>query len=96
MAYFKLQFLTTKQVCEKFWESIDNGELSVSMFNPQRNSSKLSNYLSPDKNRFSKISTSIENTDNTSKYRYSGRVNQKINFTNSEFSYGNNRRSIKA
>ena len=96
MAYFKLQFLTTKQVCEKFWESIDNGELSVSMFDPQRNSSKLSNYLSPDKNRFSKISTSIENTDNTSKYRYSGRVNQKINFTNSEFSYGNNRRSIKA
>ena len=59
MAYFKLQFLTTKQVVEKFWRSIDNGELSVSMFDPQRNSSKLSNYLSPDKNRFSKIGESV-------------------------------------
>ena len=96
MAYFKLQFLTTKQVCEKFWGSIDNGELSVSMFDPQRNSSKLSNYLSPDKNRFSKISTSVENTDVSSKYRYSGNITKKINVTNSEFSYGNNRRSIKA
>jgi hypothetical protein len=96
MAYFKLQFLTTKQVVEKFWRSIDNGELSVSMFDPQRNSSKLSNYLSPDKNRFSKISTSIENTDVSSKYRYSGKVNEKINFNNTEFSSGNTRRKIKA
>ena len=96
MAYFKLQFLTTKQVVEKFWRSIDNGELSVSMFDPQRNSSKLSNYLSPDKNRFSKISTSIENTDVSSKYRHSGKVNEKINFNNTEFSSGNTRRKIKA
>ena len=96
MAYFKLQFLTTKQVVEKFWRSIDNGELSVSMFDPKRNSSKLSNYLSPDKNRFSKISTSIENTDVSSKYRYSGKVKEKINFNNTEFSSGNTRRIIKA
>ena len=96
MAYFKLQFLTTKQVVEKFYRSIDNGELSVSMFDPHGNSSKLSNYLSPEKNRLSKISTSIENTDISSKYRYSGKINEKINFNNTEFSFGNTRRKIKA
>ena len=96
MAYFKLQFLTTKQVVEKFWNSIDNGELSISMFDPQRNSSKLSNYLSPDKNRYSKISASIENTDNTSKYRNSENINKKINYSNSESNFGNTRRKIKA
>ena len=60
MAYFKFQFLTTKQVVEKFWESIDNGELSISMFDSQKKSSNLSNYLSPEKN---KLSTTIKNTD---------------------------------
>ena len=56
MAYFKCKFLTTKQVCEKFWKSIDSGELSSSMFDSNkvsaRNSgtaSKLSNFLSPEK-----------------------------------------------
>ena len=63
MAYFKLQFLTTKQVVEKFWESIDNGELSISMFDPQKNSSKLSNYLSPEKNGYSKLNNKIQNTN---------------------------------
>ena len=63
MAYFKLQFLTTKQVVEKFWESIDNGELSISMFDPQKNSSKLSNYLSPEKSGYSKLNNKIQNTD---------------------------------
>ena len=63
MAYFKLQFLTTKQVVEKFWESIDNGELSISMFDPQKNSSKLSSYLSPEKSGYSKLNNKIQNTD---------------------------------
>ena len=46
MAYFKLKFLTTKEVCEKFWKSIDSGELSKEMFEPNRfsaSASKLSN-----------------------------------------------------
>ena len=38
MAYFKLKFLTTKEVCEKFWKSIDDGELPISMFDPNRKS----------------------------------------------------------
>ena len=54
MAYFKLQFVTTKQVVDKFWKSIDNGELSIAMFNNQRNMSKLSNYVSPAKNKMTK------------------------------------------
>jgi len=37
MYYFKLQFLTTKEVCEKFWKSIDKGELPISMFDSKRN-----------------------------------------------------------
>jgi hypothetical protein len=81
MAYFKLQFLTTKQVCEKFWKSIDSGELSKSMFDSQRLSgtaSKLSNYLSPEKNKYS-ISLSNENTESTAK-------NLKNGFT---FKFGN-------
>ena len=72
MAYFKCKFLTTKQVCEKFWKSIDTGELSSSMFDSNkvstRNSgtaSKLSNFLSPEKYRFSKFSE--QNTDFTMK-----------------------------
>ena len=36
MSYFKLQFLTTKEVCEKFWKSIDRGELPISMFDCNR------------------------------------------------------------
>ena len=70
MAYFKLQFLTTKEVCEKFWKSIDSGELSKSMFEFQRFSgtaSKLGNYVSPEKNRQSKFSLSNENTESTAK-----------------------------
>lgn len=46
MAYFKLKFLTTKEVCEKFWKSIDSGELPKEMFEPNRfsaSASKLSN-----------------------------------------------------
>ena len=36
MSYFKLQFLTTKEVCEKFWKSIDNEELPISMFDSNK------------------------------------------------------------
>ena len=72
MAYFKLQFVTTKQVVDKFWKSIDNGELSIAMFNNQRNMSKLSNYVSPAKNKMTKINNLNEN------------INRKINFTNNE------------
>ena len=85
MAYFKCKFLTTKQVCEKFWKSIDSGELSSSMFDSNkisaRNSgtvSKLSNILSPEKNRYSyKNSFSNENTEYTAKNygKIKGRIN---------------------
>ena len=102
MAYFKLQFLTTKQVCEKFWNQIDNGELSISMFDQRTsgNSLKLSKFLSPEKNRKSKISNiSNENTEMSfkDKFRFSGNtsingVSRKINFGNSE----RGRQSIKA
>jgi len=94
MAYFKLQFVTTKQVVQKFWNSIDNGDLSISMFDPQRNSSKLSVYLSPEKNRLSKISNSNETTEYT-KYRNSVNL-KKLDFSNSEFNIGRARRSVKA
>ena len=70
LAFFKLKFLTTKEVCEKFWSQIDSGELSASMFEFNRNSatsSRLSNYLSPEKNRGSKNSLSNENTEYTAK-----------------------------
>ena len=47
MAYFKLKFLTTKEVCQKFWKSIDSGELPKEMFDPNyrfsASASKLSN-----------------------------------------------------
>ena len=105
MAFFKLQFLTTKQVCEKFWNQIDKGELSISMFD-QRNSvdsSRLSKFLSPEKNRKSKISMSNENTEISSKdkFRFSGNtmnnnINRKINFSGNEISVGKTRQSIKA
>ena len=84
MAYFKMQFVTTKQVVDKFWKSIDNGELSISMFTNQRNSSKLSNYVSPTKNKMTKINNSIEN------------INRKINFSNNEITVGKVRHSYKA
>ena len=82
MAYFKLQFVTTKQVVDKFWKSIDNGELSIAMFNNQRNMSKLSNYVSPAKNKMTKINSLNEN------------INRKINFTNNEIN-GKMRQSYK-
>ena len=94
MAYFKLQFVTTKQVVDTFWKSIDNGELSISMFTNQQNSSKLSNYISPDKNRMSKISTSIGSSE-FSKIKNSGNINKKINFSNSEINIGKIRQSYK-
>ena len=82
MAYFKLQFVTTKQVVDKFWKSIDNGELSIAMFKNQRNKSKLSNYVSPAKNKMTKINNLNEN------------INRKINFTNNEIN-GKMRQSYK-
>ena len=96
MAYFKLQFLTTKQVVDKFWESIDNGELPISMFDPQKNSSKLSNYISPEKNRYSVISSSNEDTEISSKYRNFRGINNKKNNPNIEVDIGRTRRSYKA
>ena len=96
MAYFKLQFLTTKQVVDKFWESIDNGELPISMFDPQKNSSKLSNYISPEKNRYSVISSSNEDTEISSKYRNLRGINNKKNNPNIEVDIGRTRRSYKA
>ena len=96
MAYFKFQFLTTKQVVDKFWESIDNGELPISMFDPQKNSSKLSNYISPEKNRYSVISSSNEDTEISSKYRNFRGINNKKNNPNIEVDIGRTRRSYKA
>ena len=88
---FKLQFLTTKQVCEKFWNSINNGEISISMFDPMRKSttSKLIEIVSPEKLRLSQITLSNDNTNYTNKFRYSTSVNRKMNFSNSEFSFRN-------
>ena len=92
MPFFRLQFLTTKQVCEKFWKQIDTGEISVSMFEPFRNSgniAKLSNFLSPEKNTQSKISMSNDNTEYTVKNSkfggFSSRFNSKgMSSSNSE------------
>ena len=91
MAYFKCKFLTTKQVCEKFWKSIDTGELSSSMFDSNkvstRNSgtaSKLSNFLSPEKYRFSKFSE--QNTDYTMK---NNGKNKGIIYSNSDAYFKN-------
>ena len=88
---FKLQFLTTKQVCEKFWNSINNGEISISMFDPMRKSttSKLIEIVSPEKLRLSQITLSNDNTNYTNKFRYSTSVNRKMNFSNSDFSFRN-------
>ena len=113
IAFFKCKFLTTKEVCEKFWKSIDTGELSSLMFEPNgfstRNSgnasSKLSNFLSPDKNRFSKFSNknsnSNENTEYTAKNlkNYSGLgKNKGMSYSNSEANFknfGDSRHSYK-
>ena len=81
MAFFKLQFLTTKEVCEKFWKSIDEGELSASMFEFNRNSgtsSRLTNFLSPEKNRASRMSLSNENTEYST--GYTPALKQKMGF----------------
>ena len=88
---FKLQFLTTKQVCEKFWNSINNGEISISMFDPMRKStnSKLIEIVSPEKLRLSQITLSNDNTNYTNKFRYSTSVKRKMNLSNSEFSFRN-------
>ena len=99
MAYFKLLFLTTKQVCEKFWKSIDNGELSASMFDAVRSSgttSKLGIYLSPSKNSYSN-----ENTDFSGKFSKNGGYTNKLglkgfaNSTNQNY-LKNNKQTYKA
>ena len=88
MAYFKLQFLTTKEVCEKFWKSIDNGELSASMFDDVRASgkaAKLSNYLSPSKNSYSN-----EVTDYSGKFSKNGGLTNKLGMKGSSGSSSQN------
>ena len=79
MPLFKYQFLNTKQVCEKFWESIEKGQLPSSMFN-DRNSltiSKLSNIVSPEKkSRIEGRNISKENTEISGSN--SGYINYKI------------------
>ena len=103
MAYFKLQFLTTKQVCEKFWKQIDNGELSSSMFDPPMRysvtASKLKNFLSPEKNRQSKFSMSNENTEFTAKHNnlggYSGKFGNKEMSNSTSESYLKNTREVR-
>ena len=92
MAYFKFKFLTTKQVVEKFWKSIDTGELSSTMFDSNkvsaRNSgtaSKLSNFLSPVLNRQSnKMSISNENTEYTAKNYGNNGKNRGMIYSNSD------------
>ena len=103
MAYFKLQFLTTKQVCEKFWKQIDNGELSSSIFDPPMRysvtASKLKNFLSPEKNRQSKFSMSNENTEFTAKHNnlggYSGKFGNKEMSNSTSESYLKNTREVR-
>ena len=92
MAYFKFKFLTTKQVVEKFWKSIDTGELSSLMFDSNkvsaRNSgtaSKLSNFLSPVINRQGyKMSFSNENTEYTAKNYGNNGKNRGTIYSNSD------------
>ena len=48
---FKYKFLTTKEICQQFWKSIEIGELPISMFDPNKNSGpRLISFFSPDKN----------------------------------------------
>ena len=100
MAYFRVKFLTTRQVNDKFWHSIDIGELPISMFNPNRFSgtafsgtAKLSNVLSPDKNlkdgRFSKFSLSNGDTE------YSMRPSNKNKYGDDRKKYSNSVRNMK-
>ena len=99
MAYFKLQFLTTKQVCEKFWKQIDNGELSSSMFDPPMRYSVTASFLSPEKNRQSKFSMSNENTEFTAKHNnlggYSGKFGNKEMSNSTSESYLKNTREVR-
>ena len=58
---FKYKFLTTKEICQQFWKSIDIGELPISKFDPNRNSgSRLISFFSPNKNyQNEKLSNSV-------------------------------------
>ena len=48
---YKYKFLTTKEICQQFWKSIEIGELPISMFDPNKNSGpRLISFFSPDKN----------------------------------------------
>jgi len=48
---YKYKFLTTKEICQQFWKSIEIGELPISMFDPNKNfGSKLISFFSPNKN----------------------------------------------
>ena len=48
---YKYKFLTTKEICQQFWKSIEIGELPISMFDPNKNSgSRLISFFSPEKN----------------------------------------------
>ena len=37
MSHFKLKFITTKEICQNFWKSVDKGELSISLFDSNKN-----------------------------------------------------------
>ncbi|MBP3802028.1 MAG: hypothetical protein J6I85_08450, partial [Clostridia bacterium] len=103
MAFFKCKFLTTKEVCEKFWKSIDTGELSSLMFEPNgfstRNSgnasSKLSNFLSPEKNRFSKFSNKNSNSNENTEYTNKNSKNSSGFGKNKKMSYSNSESNFK-
>lgn len=85
---YKYKFLTTKEICQQFWKSIEIGELPISMFDPNRNTgSRLANFFSPDKNyqneKFTKSflsnednrvtgSKSVKNMNETKQYNRSG------------------------
>ena len=78
MAYFKCKFLTTKEICEMFWKSIDKGELPISMFDVNKNSDSNSKFYTPKKvfndGRYSKLNSSNGETD------YSMRPSEKKNY----------------
>ena len=78
MAYFKCKFLTTKEICEMFWKSIDKGELPISMFDVNKNSDSNSKFYTPNKvfndGRYSKLNSSNGETD------YSMRPSEKKNY----------------
>ena len=71
MAYFKLKFFTTKEVVQKFWNSIDNGELSLSMFEPKKyffKPTKLSSMISPSKKLRNKLFGSLSLSNKETNY----------------------------